>query len=157
MPTRPDLANLDQYVLRVAHGSLLDNPLDPELGSHVWVATIWPDRQQPGGWGRLVWDRHPSGRGWTIHPLTHLGDVIEFGADQTSTSDRWYGFIIEAGETSLAVVGPNATPVNACDDGARSFRTAAELTPRWFIDVGILTWVSDNVLWSKEFTCRVKV
>ena len=66
MPTHPDFTTLDRHVLRVAHGSLLDNPLDPAPGSQVWVASIWPDQQQPGGWGRLVWDRHPSGRGWAI-------------------------------------------------------------------------------------------
>jgi hypothetical protein len=91
MPTRPDFATLDRHVLRVVHGSLLDNPLDPDPGSHVWIATIWTDRNRPGGWGQLVWDRHPSGRGWTIHPLTHLGDVVEFGADTGATEVRWYG------------------------------------------------------------------
>ena len=127
MPTLPDFATLDRHVLRVAHGSLLDNPLDPDPGSHIWVATIWPDRQQPGGWGRLIWDRHPSGRGWTIHPLTHLGDVIEFGADADQIADRWYGFTIEANTTTLAVVGPFLTPGEAADDGRRSFRTTAHL------------------------------
>ncbi|MGD9794564.1 MAG: hypothetical protein AB7V43_13890 [Acidimicrobiia bacterium] len=127
MPVHPDFATLDRHVLRVAHGSLLDNPLDPGPDARVWIATIWPDRQQPGGWGRLIWDRHPSGRGWTIHPLTHLGDVIEFGADVETTTDRWYGFTVDAGATSLALVGPFPTPSEASDDGRRSFRTAAEL------------------------------
>ena len=35
--------------------------------------------------------------------MTHLGDVIEFGADQASTTDRWYGFTIEADQTSLSL------------------------------------------------------
>ena len=96
MPTRPDFATLDRHVLRVAHGSLLDNPLDADPGSQVWIATIWPDRQQPSGWGRLIWDRHPSGRGWSIHPMTHLGDVIEFGADAGHAIDRWYGYVQSA-------------------------------------------------------------
>lgn len=129
MPTHPDFATLDRHVLRVAHGSLLDNPLDADPGSNVWIATIWPDRQQTGGWGRLIWDRHPSGRGWTIHPLTHLGDVIEFGADSATGFDRWYGFTIDAAPTSFSVVGPYPTPGEACDDGVRSVRTAAELVP----------------------------
>jgi len=129
MPTHPDFATLDRHVLRVAHGSLLDNPLDADPGSNVWIATIWPDRQQPGGWGRLIWDRHPSGRGWTIHPLTHLGDVIEFGADGATGFDRWYGFTIDAAPTSFSLVGPYAMPGEACDDGVRSVRTAAELVP----------------------------
>ena len=120
MPTRPDFANLDRHVLRVAHGSLLDNPLDPDPGSHVWIATIWPDRQQPGGWGRLLWDRHPSGRGWTIHPLTHLGDVVEFGADTGAAEVRWYGYVADADETSIDLVGPFPTAAETCTDGSMS-------------------------------------
>ena len=120
MPTQPDFASLDRHDLRVAHGSLLDNPLDPDPGSQVWIATIWPDRQQPAGWGRLIWDRHPSGRGWTIHPLTHLGDVIEFGADSATGLDRWYGYIIDANEVVLHVVGPFNQPHAAADDASVS-------------------------------------
>ena len=116
MPTHPDFATLDRHVLRVAHGSLLDNPLDADPGAHVWIATIWPDRQQPGGWGRLLWDRHPSGRGWIIHPLTHLGDVIEFGADTTDSIDRWYGYITCADESSIDVVGPHRCAQDAAED-----------------------------------------
>ena len=118
MPTHPDFATLDRHVLRVADGSLLDNPLDVDPGSQVWIATIWPDRQQPGGWGRLIWHRHPSGRGWTIHPLTHLGDVIEFGADTEVGVDRWYGYSIDAESFSLALVGPHAGPGEAATDAA---------------------------------------
>ena len=120
MPTHPDFATLDRHILRVAHGSLLDKPLDSAPGSQVWVATIWRDRQLPDGWGRLVWDRHPSGRGWTIHPLTHLGDVIEFGADRGNSIDRWYGYIQYADETSLHVVGPFDEPRCASDDARAS-------------------------------------
>ena len=128
MPTHPDFATLDRHVLRVAHGSLLDNPLDADPGSHVWIATIWPDRQQPGGWGRLIWDRHPSGRGWTIHPLTHLGDVIEFGADGATC--RIAGTASPSTlHRAASLCGPYARPGEACDDGVRSVRTAAELVP----------------------------
>ena len=127
MPTRPDFANLDRHVLRVAHGSLLDNPLDPDPGSHVWIATIWPERQRPGGWGWLVWDRHPSGRGWAIHPLTHLGDVVEFGANTCVLEERWYGYVADADETSIDLVGPFATAAETDADGSMSlmhWRTA---------------------------------
>ena len=120
MPTHAEFTTLDRHVLRVAHGSLIDNPLDPDPCSSVWVATIWPERQQPGGWGRLVWSRHPSGRGWTIHPLTHLGDVIEFGADTTTATDRWYGYVQDADAVSLSVVGPFDTPHEAQPDAAAS-------------------------------------
>ena len=120
MPTHPDFTTLDRHVLRVAHGSLLDKPLDPAPGSQVWVATIWPDREQFGGWGRLVWDRHPSGRGWAIHQMTHLGDVIEFGADAGDAIDRWYGYVHSADETSFQVVGPFGDPASASDDARAS-------------------------------------
>lgn len=120
MPTHPEFATLDRHVLRAAHGSLLDNPLDPDPGSSVWVATIWPERQQPGGWGRLVWSRHPSGRGWTIHPLTHLGDVIEFGVDTTTATDRWYGYVQDADAVSLSIVGPFGTPGDVQPDADAS-------------------------------------
>lgn len=122
MPTHAEFTTLDRHVLRVAHGSLLDNPLDPDPGSSVWVATIWPERQQPGGWGRLVWSRHRSGRGWTIHPLTHLGDVIEFGADTTTAIVRWYGYVqdADADAVSLSVVGPFNTPADARQDAIAS-------------------------------------
>ena len=35
MPTHPDFATLDRHVLRVAHGSLLDNPLEARGGAQV--------------------------------------------------------------------------------------------------------------------------
>ena len=120
MPTHSEFVTLDRHVLRVAHGSLLDNPLDPDPSAHVWVATIWPDRQQPSGWGRLLWDRHPSGRGWIIHPLTHLGDVIEFGADTSGAMDRWYGYVQDADEIRLSVVGPFVTPRDSLQDAVAS-------------------------------------
>ena len=122
-------ATLDRHVLRVAHGSLLDNPLDADPGSHVWVATIWPDRQQPGGWGRLIWDRHPSGRGWMIHPLTHLGDVIEFGADRANAIDRWYGYVLDADGMAMQLVGPFTEPDSALEDARGALiRWRAELS-----------------------------
>ena len=130
MPPNPDFATLDRHVLRVAHGSLLDNPLDPHPKSQVWVATIWPDRQQPGGWGRLVWDRHPSGRGWTIHPMTHLGDVIEFGADTGDATDRWYGYLLDADDTAVQVAGPFIVPESAQEDGTKS-------TGRWRAQIAL--------------------
>ena len=134
MPTHPDFATLDRHVLRVAHGSLLDNPLDPDPGSHVWIATIWQDRQQPGGWGRLIWDRHSSGRGWNIHPLTHLGDVIEFGADGPSKKDRWYGYVSEADEIDMLVVGPYGAPGEAHED-------ASVVLAHWR---GVRRWAGDS-------------
>lgn len=120
MPTHAEFTTLDRHVLRVAHGSLLDNPLDPDPGCSVWVATIWPDRRQQTGWGRLLWDRHPSGRGWTIHPLTHLGDVIEFGAETSTAVDRWYGYVQDADVISVSIVGPFDTPVDAWPDAVAS-------------------------------------
>jgi hypothetical protein len=120
MTTHPVFADLDTHLLRVGHRTLLDHPLDPETGAHVWVATIWPDRAQPAGWGRLVWQRGGVGRGWIIEPLTHLGDVVEFGADTPAHSDRWYGYVHAADDTSLTLVGPYPNPADAHDDGNAS-------------------------------------
>ena len=56
-------------------------------------------------------------------------EEIEFGADGATGFDRWYGFTIDAAPTSFSLVGPYARPGEACDDGIRSVRTAAELVP----------------------------
>lgn len=123
MPTSTDFATLDRHILRVAHGSLIDNPLDARPGAHEWIATMWPDQRQSCGWGRLVWGRHPSGRGWTIHPMTHLGDVIEFGADSSSGVDRWYGYVAAAEPTAFEIVGPLPSAAEAGRDAAGSLTT----------------------------------
>jgi hypothetical protein len=117
MSTHPAFTDLDAHVLRVGYNTLLDIPLDATAGAQVWVATIWPDASQPGGWGRLVWSRHPKGRGWLIEPLTHLGDVVEFGADHDGTLDRWYGYVSQADAARLVLVGPYVHPVAALEDG----------------------------------------
>ena len=122
MPTRSDFANLDRHTFRVAHGSLIDSPLQPAPNSLVWIATMWADTQQPTGWGRLQWNRHPSGRGHTIHPMTHLSDVIEFGADTANNPDRWYGYLTHATDTYLEIVGPFAHPADAAEDAAAALR-----------------------------------
>jgi hypothetical protein len=120
MSHHPDFAILDRHVLRAGYGALLDLPLVPEPGSKVWVATIWPDPNEPGGWGRLLWERNPAGRGWLIHPLTHLGDVIESGADHDGQADRWYGYVSDASKYTIVLVGPYMSPSDAATDGRGS-------------------------------------
>jgi len=115
--------HLDAHHLRVAHDTLLDLPITPGVDTRLWVATIWPDTTQPSGWGRHVWAPSPHGRGWTIHPLTHLGDVIEFGADTHATPMRWYGYVHQLDDVWLTLVGPFATPGEAATDGQRSWRS----------------------------------
>ena len=83
------------------------------------------------------WDRHTSGRGWAIHPITpHLGEVIEFGADTPGAIARWYGYVQNADETSLHIVGPFAEPSRASDDARASlFRWRSEQLPSPQADV----------------------
>ena len=112
--------HLDAHHLRVAHDTLLDLPITPGVDTRLWVATIWPDTTQPSGWGRHVWAPSPHGRGWTIHPLTHLGDVIEFGADSSAAKVRWYGYVADADETSIDLVGPFPSAAETQADGSMS-------------------------------------
>jgi hypothetical protein len=120
MSTRPDFVVFDAHLLRVAYNTSLDVAIDPTPGARLWIATIWPDAAHPGGWGRLLWHRHPRGRGWLIEPLTHLGDVIEFGADYHDEPDRWYGFVSRADETGILLVGPYESPAEALEHGRHS-------------------------------------
>jgi hypothetical protein len=117
MSTHPAFTHLDRHVLRCGYDTLLDLPLIPAPDAHIWVATIWPDPTQPHRWGRLIWPPGAAGRGWHIAQLTHLGDVIEFGADTPTTLDRWYGYTVAADPTSLTLVGPYPTPGDAHEDG----------------------------------------
>lgn len=120
MSHHPDFANLDRHMFRTGYNTLLDLPLVLARGARVWVATIWPDPNQPGGWGRLVWQSSPTGRGWLTHSLTHLGDVIEFGADHDGLTDRWYGYFSTADDYTLIVVGPYENPAETEADGRAS-------------------------------------
>ena len=57
----------------------------------------------------------------------HLGEVIEFGADTPEAIARWYGYVQNADETSLHIVGPFAEPSRASDDARASlFRWRSE-------------------------------
>jgi hypothetical protein len=134
--TSPDFGVFDAHAFRVSYNVLLDIPLDPVPAARVWVATIWPDASQPGRWRRLLWQPHPSGRGWLIEPLTHLGDVIEFGADYHDEPDRWYGFVSRADETSILLAGPYESPAEALEDGRHSFE-------RWRLNVTSTTGATD--------------
>jgi hypothetical protein len=116
MPSLQEFASLDRHAFRVACGVLLDVPLAADRDSHKWVATIWRDDSIDAGWARLLWERHPTNRGWVVHPLTHVGDVVEFGADTESALDRWYGYVTEIGPLRLILVGPFETPNEAASD-----------------------------------------
>ena len=118
--TNEEFAKQTKFGRRVAHGALIDNALEPAAGSYAWVATIWRDASDPSGWRRLVWDHHPTGRGWIIHPMTHLADIIEFGADLNGVLDRWYGYASHADAASFSIVGPFELPNEAAVDAAAS-------------------------------------
>lgn len=86
-----------------------------------------------------LWPDGPNCRGWSLAPLVHLGDVIEFGADAAAAPCRWYGYVVHADDVSLTLVGPFDSPNDAADDGSDSLPTwqaahAGTLLRRTFAD-----------------------
>ena len=73
---------------------------------------------QPRGVATGLWPDGPNCRGWSLAPLVHLGDVIEFGADAAAVPCRWYGYVVHADDVSLTLVGPFDSPNDAADDGS---------------------------------------
>ena len=124
---------------------LLDCPLTPVDGAALWVATVWPDPAQSGGWGRVRVAAGPPGRGWVLPAVTHLGDVVEFGADHDRTPVRWYGFVQHLSDTALILVGPYREPGEAAADGLGSLarwqtaerRRAAQQPPAAGVTVAV--------------------
>ncbi|WP_040492726.1 hypothetical protein [Ilumatobacter nonamiensis] len=112
-----------EWVFRHAGGCLIETP-DPQpvrfpIGMPwPWVATVWPDRMAPDGWGVLEWDR--TDRGWWLPATIAIGDVIEFGVvwpesgDATQAS-RWYGWLQRCTVHALVVIGGYDHPAHAAD------------------------------------------
>lgn len=111
-----------EWVFRHADGYLIDLPDQPiptRPGVWRWVATVWADPLQPGGWSRLMWPDGPRGH-LVVAPLT-LGDVVEFGVtapDATGASDaavtsQWYGYLHHSTRRALVIHGPFRNPADA--------------------------------------------
>ena len=119
--------NAGEFVFRYAGGCVLETPdLDPrqvaDVENWAWIATIWTDPRQLGGWGVLEWT--PGQRGWIVPATTAIGDVVEFGVGALDTSghtrfDRWWGWIARVSHHALIVIGPFPHPSRA-EDAARS-------------------------------------
>lgn len=105
------------HVLRHAAGHLVDFPdiaIDPRVvvAPWRWVASVWPDPLEPGGWARQVWA--PGERGWQIPYTLIVGDVIEFGiawydqsGSEATLDSRWYGWVTHGTERALVLDGPH--------------------------------------------------
>lgn len=120
-PPHYDFTRLGRHRLRAPNGAIIDLPVPILPGAHVWVATIWPDPNAPGGWGRQVWNRDPvTGRGWQLPHQLAAGDVLEFGADAPVGPVRWYG-IMDSYEVDrwATVQGPYEHPGTAHDEAQR--------------------------------------
>lgn len=118
-PTPYDWQRFGRHRLRSSTGVLIDSPLETQ--NTVWVGTLWPDPQQPGGWARMTWQPdHNHHHGWWIPARLAGGDVIEFGADHDNQPVRWYGIIdcYDAIEW-LTIQGPYSDPRVAHDDAQR--------------------------------------
>ena len=106
------------HVFRHAAGHLVDFPdiaIDPQaaVAPWRWIATVWPDTLEPGGWARLLW--LPGERGWQIPYTLIVGDVIEFGVawhdacgNGITHDSRWYGWVTHGTERALVLDGPHA-------------------------------------------------
>lgn len=110
-----------EFVFRHAGGCLIEIPdLEPsrpeDVESWLWVATIWTDRRQHGGWGVLEW--RPGERGWIIPATSAIGDVVEFGTGVVDSRgstrfDRWWGWLDRIGPRAAVLVGPYSHPSDA--------------------------------------------
>jgi len=112
-------------LFRVHAGStVIDLPLSPRRGDHVWVATAWPDPREEQGWARRLWQPGPQNRGF-IPAALELGDVVEFGAEAAAASrsragprpphepSRWYGYVHAIAPEGLLLRGPYPDPGRA--------------------------------------------
>lgn len=120
-PPRYDFTRFGRHRLRAPNGAIIDLPVAVVPGAQVWVATIWPDPNAPGGWGRQLWSLDPlTGRGWQLPHQLAAGDIVEFGADTPAQPHRWYGimdsYIVDEWAT---IQGPYEHPDVAIDHAQR--------------------------------------
>jgi hypothetical protein len=110
-PVSPAWSTFGQHRFRTPVGIVIDTPIPMTDG---WLAALWPDPTERGGWRRLIWEPDTStGRGWLIPERLGYADVVEFGSDPTGTQ-RWYGIVAryEPGQW-LTLQGPFPTPSDA--------------------------------------------
>lgn len=96
--------------LRILGGALIDAPCYREhRQARNWMAKIQPNAEAPGGWERSF---AKNGRGDAMLYIVSdvfPGDVLEFGADYTTSvgrkyPERKYTLVVERTETALKVV-----------------------------------------------------
>jgi|GEM_PF-4907307 len=116
-----DWTRFGRHRLRAAASTVLDHP----VSAGGWVATAVADPHQPGGWTRLTWQPAPT-RGWLLPSRLALGDIVEFGHDQT----QWWG-IVDSYEPGgwLTVQGPYANPGDAAREAELLLAAERYLAP----------------------------
>lgn len=116
-----DFSRLGRHRLRAPNGAVIDLPVPIVPGARVWVATIWPDPNAPGGWARQVWALDTAtGRGWQLPLQLAAGDVLEFGADTPAAPVRWYGIMDSYAVNEWATMqGPYEHPAAAHEQAQR--------------------------------------
>lgn len=121
-PAGYDWTRFGRHRLRAPGGAIVDFPLPTSASVRsMWVATVWPDPTQPGGWARQVWPLDPiRGRAWLLPGQLAAGDVVEFGADDPAGPVRWYG-IMDSYEVDqwATIQGPYPHPHAAHDEAQR--------------------------------------
>lgn len=120
-PPHYDFGRLGRHRLRAPNGAIIDVPVTVVPAAQVWVATIWPDPNAPGGWSRQLWSLDPAtGRGWQLPHQLAAGDIVEFGADTPTQPRRWYGIMDSYTVNEWATVqGPYEHPGDAYDNAQR--------------------------------------
>jgi hypothetical protein len=124
-PVRPVMWPEPSVQLFRVHGgtTVIDLPMVPQPGAHVWAATLWLDPRDDQGWGRRIWQPGPEQRGF-VPAAMELGDVIEFGADVLNIGRngasqrkpqvvRWYGYVHAVAPEGLLLRGPYPDPGRA--------------------------------------------
>ena len=129
-PTSNAWSHLGRHRLRAPNGAIIDLPLAAARTAQIWVATIWPDPDQPAGWARQLWNPTPNRRGWQLPRELAAGDVIEFGADSPDSIVPWYG-IMDSYEVDrwATLQGPYDHPAAAHDEAQRLLDLERHLEP----------------------------
>jgi hypothetical protein len=99
-----------------------------------WIATVTPDRRQPGGLRRVFWTK--GQKPWHAFPNLAAGDVIEMAGDLLSlvgrrTWGRRYVMVVRVEETYFVglYLGAQAPSAKAIERACHKIRAMHETKP----------------------------